>query len=236
MSLWFLLLRFLEVILTLTTTAFILLSGPSYLETSGSSIWISNTCTWKHSELYRMLSQVRDVVGTDAKIWNKMIWGLLRSVSLDLNWRSFHKYTLWYSLSQSLDQITFLPLQYLELPGIIMLLFLTLSRKSLIHTFHASIKRERNSLHSWIQCYLAPGLFLRARERWLWWCLSCSHTSHCCQSLMFFLSESFIAWIKILFSLEIQCEIHKLHIYFFLKINLFIYGCVGSSFLCEGFL
>lgn len=48
---WLQLLRFLDVMPVLKTTAFILISGPSYLETSGSSIWISNTCNWKHYEL-----------------------------------------------------------------------------------------------------------------------------------------------------------------------------------------
>lgn len=54
---WLLLLRSLDVMPVRKTTAFILISGPSYLETSGSSIWISNTCNWKHSELYSILSR-----------------------------------------------------------------------------------------------------------------------------------------------------------------------------------
>ena len=32
------------------------------------------------------------------------------------------------------------------------------------------------------------------------------------------------------------CEGNIFHIYIFKFIYLFIYGCVGSSFLCEGFL
>ena len=36
--------------------------------------------------------------------------------------------------------------------------------------------------------------------------------------------------------LKTELENEKYVFFFFFLINLFIYGCVGSSFLCEGFL
>ena len=178
---WFLLLGFLEVIIILKTATFPVLYGPFYLEILGSSIWISNNYNWKHSELYKMLNQVWDIVGKDSML----IWGLPGISPWTLNCRLFHKPAIWYHPSQFLDQVRFVPPQYLELPGIIMPLLLTLSRESLSYIPYASIKWERNSLHAWIHGDLTAGFLLRARERWFLPCLSCSHTSHCSQSSTF---------------------------------------------------
>lgn len=91
-------------------------------ETSGSLIWISNTCTWKYSELY-IISWAREEIWAQTLKYRIRQFKVFSECFLTLTEGSFHKRISWYGLSQFFDLTTFVPPQYFALSPIRMLLF-----------------------------------------------------------------------------------------------------------------